>query len=69
VAVIAATYKLDEVLIAAGITGVVVVGITIFAFQTKIDFTGCGIYLFVGCFILLGFGLICGILAATGAFE
>ncbi len=69
VAVIAATYKLDEVLIAAGITGVVVVGITIFAFQTKIDFTGCGIYLFVGCLILLGFGLICGILAATGAFE
>jgi FtsH-binding integral membrane protein len=68
VAIVAATYKLDEVLIAAGITAVVVVGITIFAFQTKIDFTGCGIYLFVGCLILLGFGLICGILAATGAF-
>ena len=67
--VIAATYKLEEVLIAAGITAVVVVGITIFAFQTKIDFTGCGIYLFVGCLVLLGFGLVCGILGATGAFR
>jgi protein lifeguard len=68
VAVIAATYKLEEVLIAVGITAVVVVGITIFAFQTKIDFTGCGIYLFVGCLVLFIFGILCSILVATGAF-
>ena len=65
--VISATYKLEEVLIAAGITALVVIGITIFAFQTKIDFTGFGIYLFVGMLVLLGFGLVCGILGATGA--
>ena len=51
-------YKTDTVLIAVGLTCLVVVGITLFAFQTKIDFTGCGIYLFVLGLILFGFGLL-----------
>ncbi len=59
---ISAHYDTDTVLIAAGITALVVVGITIFAFQTKIDFTGAGIYLFVAVLLLFGFGIICMII-------
>lgn len=59
---ISAHYDIDTVLIAAGITAVVVVAITIFSFQTKIDFTGAGIYLFVAILLLLVFGIICAII-------
>lgn len=55
---ISSTYQTSSVLIAVGITAVVVVAITIFAFQTKIDFTGMGIYLFVAVLLLFLFGLI-----------
>lgn len=55
---ISATYKTDTVLMAAGITCLVVIGITIFAFQTKIDFTGMGVFLFVAALILFAFGLL-----------
>jgi FtsH-binding integral membrane protein len=51
-------YKTDTIFIAVGLTIVVVVGITLFAFQTKIDFTGCGVYLFVLGLVLFGFGLL-----------
>ena len=44
---ISSVYNTEAVLMAAGITVVIVVGITIFAFQTKLDFTGAGIYIFV----------------------
>lgn len=40
--VLSALYARDAVLIAVGITAVVTVGLTIFAFQTKWDFTMCG---------------------------
>merc|ERR1712087_1065169 len=36
--------------------GVVVFGLTLFACQTKLDFTGCGPYLFVGILCLMAFG-------------
>ena len=35
-------YETDAVLMAAGITAGVTVGLTLFAFQTKWDFTTCG---------------------------
>jgi len=35
-------YEVDAVLIAVGITAGVTFALTIFAFQTKIDFTACG---------------------------
>lgn len=54
---ISSVYKTDTVLIAAGITFFVVVGLTLFSFQTKIDFTGMGTYLFVFGLVLFGFGL------------
>jgi len=35
-------YDIEAVLIAVGITTGIVLGLTVFAFQTKIDFTACG---------------------------
>ena len=45
---ICAYFSADAVLIAAGITCGVTLGLTLFAFQTKIDFTACG-GKFTGC--------------------
>jgi FtsH-binding integral membrane protein len=57
IGVISTRYKTDTILIAVGITAALVIGITIFAFQTKIDFTGMGIYLFVAVLLLMVFGI------------
>ncbi|XP_020286391.1 protein lifeguard 1-like [Pseudomyrmex gracilis] len=54
----ASTYDSQEVMLAVGITAAVCLGLTIFAFQTKIDFTGLHSFLFVATLILLLFGLI-----------
>ena len=40
--VVASTYDVEAVLMAVGTTAAVTLALTIFAFQTKIDFTGCG---------------------------
>lgn len=58
VGAISSVYDTSTVLIAVGITAIVVIAITVFAFQTKIDFTGMGIYLFVFSIVLLVFGII-----------
>ena len=39
---IATFYSTDAVLMAVGTTAAVTLALTLFAFQTKIDFTGCG---------------------------
>ena len=39
---LATFYDTEAVLIAVGITAAVTLALTLFAFQTKIDFTGCG---------------------------
>ena len=49
------------VMIAVGVTVVVVLGLTLFAFQTKWDFTGAAPYMMVALLCLLMFGLIGGI--------
>ncbi len=59
---ISSVYSTDVVFIAVGITALLVIGITIFAFQTKIDFTGLGIYLFIACLVLFVFGIIAAII-------
>ena len=61
-------HKLDEVLIIAGITAVIVLGITIVTFQTEIDLTGRGTVLFlsIASLIIMVFNLICHILAVKG---
>lgn len=46
------------VLMAVGITAALCLGLTLFSFQTKIDFTGIGIYLFAASWILFLFGIL-----------
>lgn len=58
-ATISSYYDTDIVLIAMGITAGVCLAISIFAVQTKIDFTVCGGLLFALCMILLFSGIIC----------
>lgn len=54
----ASYYQADAVVMAVGITAAVCLGLTLFAFQTKWDFTLCGGFLFVAVIILLLFGII-----------
>lgn len=54
----ASTYKSEEVLLAVGITAAVCLALTLFAFQTKFDFTGLHSILFVALIIFLIFGII-----------
>jgi hypothetical protein len=56
---VASCYARDEVLIAVGITTVVVLALTLFAMQTKWDFTMCSSGLFVILVILACFGILC----------
>ncbi|EAA44040.2 AGAP005528-PB [Anopheles gambiae str. PEST] len=58
VSMVAATYKSEEVLLAFGITAAVCLGLTLFAFQTKWDFTMMGGILFTAVVVLFLFGLI-----------
>lgn len=53
-----ARFNSQEVLLAVGITAAVCLGLTLFAFQTKWDFTVMGGMLFVAALILMLFGLI-----------
>jgi FtsH-binding integral membrane protein len=55
---ISAYYKIESVLIAVGITAFVCLGVTLFSFQTKYDFTSCGGILLVISLALFGFGII-----------
>lgn len=52
-------YETDVVLIAVGLTALICFSLTIFAFQTKYDFTMMGGMLFVGLIILLVMGILC----------
>ncbi|CAF1465389.1 unnamed protein product [Adineta steineri] len=54
---VSAFYETDSVLIAVGITAFVCLGVTIFSFQTKYDFTSCCGVLFVISIALLGFSI------------
>ncbi|BET03229.1 glutamate NMDA receptor-associated protein 1-like [Nesidiocoris tenuis] len=51
-------FRANEVLLAVGICAIVTLGLTIFAFQTKIDFTMMGGVLFVATLILMIFGIV-----------
>jgi len=51
-------HNAEWVLMAIGITAALCLGLTLFSFQTKIDFTGLGIYLFAACWILFLFGIL-----------
>ena len=57
---LASRYDTESVIIAVGITCGVTLGLTLFAFQTKIDFTACGGMLFalLIVFLIAGFAMI-----------
>uniref|UniRef100_A0AAG5DB88 Uncharacterized protein n=1 Tax=Anopheles atroparvus TaxID=41427 RepID=A0AAG5DB88_ANOAO len=58
VSVVTARYDSKEVMLAFGITAAVCLGLTLFAFQTKYDFTMMGGFLFTAVLVLFMFGLI-----------
>jgi len=51
---------------AIGITAALCLGLTLFSFQTKIDFTGLGMYLFAAVWILFLFGILAIVFASNG---
>nr|QBB20028.1 fas associated factor family member 2 [Ruditapes philippinarum] len=61
VATISSFYTTNSVMVAAGIC----LGISLFAIQTKIDFTLCSGLLFALCLVLIFFGFSCIIVYAT----
>ncbi|XP_045209479.2 protein lifeguard 1-like isoform X1 [Mercenaria mercenaria] len=65
--VVSSHYDTEAVLIAVGITAVVSLALTIFAFQTKWDFTMMGGMLFVFLIVLFCFGLLCAIIQSQFA--
>ena len=66
VSMICLYHEVTWVLMAMGITAALCLGLTLFSFQTKIDFTGIGPYLFVACWCLFLFGIMAIIFAGTG---
>eukprot|EP00916_Digyalum_oweni_P025611 GHVL01042177.1.p1 GENE.GHVL01042177.1~~GHVL01042177.1.p1 ORF type:complete len:319 (+),score=20.62 GHVL01042177.1:39-995(+) len=58
---VAATHSSNAVLFAIGITAVITVCLILFAWQTKWDFTGYGVFLFVGIIGLILFGIFASI--------
>lgn len=54
----AGTFHADEVVMAVGITAAICLGLTLFAFQTKWDFTVMGGVLFVALIVLFLFGIL-----------
>merc|ERR1719483_181379 len=59
---VATFYDVDAVILAVGITAAVTLGLTVFAFQTKIDFTVLGGILFTFLLILIIAGIVMAIL-------
>jgi len=56
--IVAGQYQADEVLMAVGITAAVSLGLTLFALQTKWDFTMCGGVLVACLVVFIIFGII-----------
>lgn len=54
------------VIMAMGITCLLCLGLTLFSFQTKLDITGWGMYLFAACWVLFIFGIFAIIFGAMG---
>jgi FtsH-binding integral membrane protein len=52
------TYSVPEILMAVGVCAAVVLALTLFAFQTKIDFTACGGVLLACLVVFMIFGFI-----------
>jgi len=57
VGLVSVQYTQESIVIALTVTTAIVFALTLFACQTKCDFTGCGPYLFVGLLSLWAFGI------------
>merc|ERR1711973_885423 len=62
---VTSTYNANEVLLAVGVTAAIVLALTIFAFQTKIDFTAMGGILLAVLLCFVIFGLIAAFFPAS----
>lgn len=69
VAVAASFYTAESVVYASAITVVITIALTLFACQTKYDFTGMGPYLFVILLSLFGFGIVLAIICRPSECE
>ncbi|XP_033473604.1 protein lifeguard 3 [Epinephelus lanceolatus] len=58
---ISSYYETKAVLIAMGITALVCIAVTVFCFQTKVDFTSCGGFLCIASIVLLIIGIVTAI--------
>mmetsp|Transcript_91908 Transcript_91908/g.297407 ORF Transcript_91908/g.297407 Transcript_91908/m.297407 type:complete len:257 (-) Transcript_91908:68-838(-) len=63
---VSAAYSWQSLALAVGTTTVLVFGLSAYAFTTRSDFTGTGVYLFVALLTLCTFGLILLVLALCG---
>jgi len=61
-----ASYTWQSVMLCAGLTAIIFLGLTVFAFKTKTDFTGAGPMLFAALLSLSAWGLMLCILGACG---
>merc|ERR1712118_468600 len=59
-------YTKGSVLLCCGLTGIVVLGLTLYACRSKTDFTGSGPYLFCALLCLCGTGFLMSLLAWMG---
>ncbi|TMS06883.1 Protein lifeguard 3 [Larimichthys crocea] len=58
---ISSYYETTAVFIAIGVTAVVCIAVTIFCFQTKVDFTSCGGFLCIASILLMIIGIVTAI--------
>ncbi|XP_041806873.1 protein lifeguard 3-like [Chelmon rostratus] len=58
---ISSYYETKAVFLAMGITAVVCIAVTIFCFQTKVDFTSCGGFLCIAAILLMIIGIVTAI--------
>uniref|UniRef100_A0A3B3UUX0 Transmembrane BAX inhibitor motif containing 1 n=1 Tax=Poecilia latipinna TaxID=48699 RepID=A0A3B3UUX0_9TELE len=61
VGTVSSYYETKAVIIAMGITGVVCIAVTVFCFQTKVDFTSCGGFLCIAAVLLMIIGIVTSI--------
>ena len=66
IGLVSAMFTPESLLLAAGVTTLIFVALTAYAFNSSTDFTGAGPYLFAGFFTLFLFGIILGLLPLIG---
>jgi len=63
---VSAAFTWQSLLLAAGITVIIFLGLTLYAFNTAVDFTGYGPYLFAALLGLVAMGMVLSILSMFG---